>query len=396
MHLPSISEDKQVQVSFYHQCMVTVHHNIAAAATMHKAFLLALVVALVLFSETNADSIQRIHRKHHKIQHPYQSAYQARAQQENFYFDDDNYGNFDNAYGEDFEDDFAVEGDYEIEEYNHYSDADFGDAYSDQSDAYDAADEYYDFSDADFDDDFEVDYNDDDDNSEAYAAEEYYDDAEFESESEFESAVESVSSARVVVSKEGPPPSPQEYTISKLEEPVVCAERGDATWKKWAKYDLDGVCARIAYYGEIEGQCETDCDLLCPQGFYEVAKEPCHGIDHFTGAVHGQQGYYRRCVGRYKCTQSHYDYWVNMKWWQFLIWEVVIVTLGCCFFGLAVGCCIRCCNNRGRPRGRSGNRNGGASSNSANNGANNGRLGPRSASEHANLSQVVDVNSPNE
>merc|ERR1712244_117225 len=57
-------------------------------------------------------------------------------------------------------------------------------------------------------------------------------------------------------------------------------------------------------------------------------------------------GYYRQCVGRYKCTQSSYDYWVNLKWWQFLIWEVVIIILGCCFFGLAVGCCIRCWNGR--------------------------------------------------
>merc|ERR1719334_3049209 len=188
--------------------MVTVHHNIAAAATMHKAFVLALVVALVLFPEAGADSIQRIHRKHHQIQQPF---YQARAQQDNFYFNDD-YGDFGNAYDEDFEDDFALEGDYEnfddgyeIAEYDDYSDADFDDAfevdyndfddaYSDQSDAYDAADEYYDF-----------DYNElngDDDNSDAYAADEYYDDAQFESES----ADESVSSARVVVSKEGPPP----------------------------------------------------------------------------------------------------------------------------------------------------------------------------------------------
>lgn len=179
-------------------------------------------------------------------------------------------------------------------------------------------------------------------------------DTDVDSDSDASSAA--VSSAHVVVSKEGPPPSPQQYTISKLEEPVVCSERGDATWKKWAKYDLDGVCARIQYYGEIEGQCETDCDLLCPQGFYEVAKEPCSGtgasIDHFTGAVsvHSSGGFYRRCVGRYKCTQSSYDYWVNMKWWQFLIWEVLIVTLGCCFFGLAVGCCIRCCSGDSRRR----------------------------------------------
>merc|ERR1719297_670941 len=143
-----------------------------------------------------------------------------------------------------------------------------------------------------------------------------------------------ISSAHVVVSKEGPPPSPQEYTISKLEKAVVCAARGDKTWAKWKDYDLDGVCSRLQYYGEIEGQCETDCNLLCPSGFYEVAKEPCGGLD--------VSGYYRQCVGRYKCTQTSYNYWVNLKWWQFLIWEVVIVILGCCFFGLACGCCIRC------------------------------------------------------
>eukprot|EP00486_Rosalina_sp_Unknown_P014551 CAMPEP_0201579768 /NCGR_PEP_ID=MMETSP0190_2-20130828/27591_1 /ASSEMBLY_ACC=CAM_ASM_000263 /TAXON_ID=37353 /ORGANISM="Rosalina sp." /LENGTH=173 /DNA_ID=CAMNT_0048014681 /DNA_START=55 /DNA_END=577 /DNA_ORIENTATION=+ len=95
-----------------------------------------------------------------------------------------------------------------------------------------------------------------------------------------------ISGAHVVVSKEGPPPSPQEYTISKLEKAVVCDARGDKTWAKWKEYDLDGVCSRLQYYGEIEGQCETDCDLLCPQGFYEVAKEPCsssstlHIMDH--------------------------------------------------------------------------------------------------------------------
>merc|ERR1719229_1576461 len=123
-----------------------------------------------------------------------------------------------------------------------------------------------------------------------------------------------ISSAHVVVSKEGPPPSPQEYTISKLEKAVVCAARGDKTWAKWKDYDLDGVCSRLQYYGEIE--------------------EPCGGLD--------VSGYYRQCVGRYKCTQTSYNYWVNLKWWQFLIWEVVIVILGCCFFGLACGCCIRC------------------------------------------------------
>ena len=160
-----------------------------------------------------------------------------------------------------------------------------------------------------------------------------------------------ISGAHVVVSKEGPPPSPQEYTISKLEKAVVCDARGDKTWAKWKEYDLDGVCSRLQYYGEIEGQCETDCDLLCPQGFYEVAKEPCTDAGHVVSA-----GYYRQCVGRYKCTQTSYDYWVNLKWWQFLIWEVVIVILGCCFFGLAVGCCLRCRNNR-RGRGRSNNNN---------------------------------------
>eukprot|EP00483_Globobulimina_turgida_P001825 UN01827 len=172
--------------------------------------------------------------------------------------------------------------------------------------------------------------------------------------------------ANVVVSKEGPPPSPQEYTISKLEAAVVCDTRGDKTWSKWKEYDLDGVCSRLQYYGEIEGQCETDCDVLCPQGFHEVAKEPCSGADAYGGATSSLKGsgYYRQCVGRYKCTQSSYDYWVNMKWWQFLIWEVVIIILGCCFFGLAVGCCIRCYysrrGNRGRGRGGgSGNYRGG-------------------------------------
>jgi len=158
---------------------------------------------------------------------------------------------------------------------------------------------------------------------------------------------------KVVISKEGPPPAPQEYTISKLEEPVVCEHDGAKTWKRWKKYDLDGICSRLQYYGEIEGQCETDCDALCPEGFYEVAKEPCTGVSHLTmhsegGAhtvthtVHSQSGYYRQCVGRYQCTHSQYNYWVNMKWWQFLLWEVAIVIIGCCFCGLAVGCCIRC------------------------------------------------------
>merc|ERR1719273_595670 len=87
----------------------------------------------------------------------------------------------------------------------------------------------------------------------------------------------------VVISKEGPPPAPQEYTISKLEEPVVCAHKGDDTWAKWKKYDLDAVCSRLQYYGEIEGQCETDCNLLCPQGFYEVAKEACGGLNAYGG-----------------------------------------------------------------------------------------------------------------
>eukprot|EP01083_Nonionella_stella_P067768 179468_1 len=156
------------------------------------------------------------------------------------------------------------------------------------------------------------------------------------------------SSAHVVVSKEGPPPSPQEYTISKLEEAVVCDARGDKTWAKWKKYDLDGVCSRLQYYGEIEGQCETNCDALCPQGFYEVAKEECQGAQTFAGAS-GKvgSGFYRQCIGRYKCTQSTYDYWVNMKWWQFLLWELAIVILGCCFCGLAVGCCIRCYGQQG-------------------------------------------------
>mmetsp|Transcript_70639 Transcript_70639/g.112246 ORF Transcript_70639/g.112246 Transcript_70639/m.112246 type:complete len:287 (+) Transcript_70639:207-1067(+) len=163
------------------------------------------------------------------------------------------------------------------------------------------------------------------------------------------------SSAHVVVSKEGPPPSPQEYTISKLEEGVVCASRGDQTWAKWKKYDLDGICSRLQYYGEIEGRCETDCDLLCPQGFYEVAKEECTASNahHHHSVLSGMGGgYYRLCVGRYKCTESSYNYWVNMSWWQFLLWEVLIVILGCCFFGLAVGCCLRCLNrsnNRARP-----------------------------------------------
>lgn len=157
--------------------------------------------------------------------------------------------------------------------------------------------------------------------------------------------INDISSAHVVVSKEGPPPSPQEYTISKLEKNVVCDARGDKTWSKWAAYDLDGVCSRLQYYGEIEGQCETDCNLLCPQGFYEVAKEACGGLNALSGIhVNGKSGsgYYRQCVGRYKCTQTSYNYWVHLKWWQFLIWEVVIVILGCCFFGLACGCCIRC------------------------------------------------------
>jgi len=158
-------------------------------------------------------------------------------------------------------------------------------------------------------------------------------------------------SAHVVISKEGPPPAPQEYTISKLEEPVVCADKGDETWKKWKKYDLDGVCSRLQYYGEIEGRCETDCDALCPNGFYEVAKEPCTDTSHFTvhtdtgtqhHTVHSQNGYYRQCVGRYHCTHSQYNYWVNMKWWQFLLWEIAIVIIGCCFCGLAIGCCLRC------------------------------------------------------
>eukprot|EP01083_Nonionella_stella_P085182 236068_1 len=166
--------------------------------------------------------------------------------------------------------------------------------------------------------------------------------------------------AHVVVSKEGPPPSPQEYTISKLEEAVVCSTRGDTTWSKWKEYDLDGVCSRLQYYGEIEGQCETDCDVLCPQGFYEVAKEPCNGVQTYSGynGVKGS-GYYRQCVGRYKCTQSSYNYWVNMKWWQFLIWEVVIIILGCCFFGLAVGCCIRCYYTRRNRRSNNNNYRGG-------------------------------------
>lgn len=170
-----------------------------------------------------------------------------------------------------------------------------------------------------------------------------------------------ISGAHVVVSKEGPPPSPQEYTISKLEKAVVCDARGDKTWAKWKEYDLDGVCARLQYYGEIEGQCETDCDLLCPQGFYEVAKEPCKGKGYGIAS-----GYYRQCVGRYKCTQTSYDYWVNLKWWQFLIWEVVIIILGCCFFGLAVGCCLRCRRNNNSNNNNS-NRNRGNQSNSNNN-----------------------------
>jgi len=169
-----------------------------------------------------------------------------------------------------------------------------------------------------------------------------YDDAQYDGDE---------SGAHVVISKEGPPPAPQEYTISKLEEAVVCADRGDATWAKWKKYDLDGVCSRLQYYGEIEGRCETDCDALCPNGFYEVAKEPCTGVNHFavhsevgihSHTVHAQSGYYRQCVGRYQCTHSNYNYWVNMKWWQFLLWEVAIVIIGCCFCGLAVGCCLRC------------------------------------------------------
>ena len=66
-------------------------------------------------------------------------------------------------------------------------------------------------------------------------------------------------------------------------------------------------CGKIKHYGEIEGRCETDCNKECPNGFIEMQKEECIQDDAVT------KGFYRDCLGRYKCSKWYY-YYVELKW----------------------------------------------------------------------------------
>lgn len=157
----------------------------------------------------------------------------------------------------------------------------------------------------------------------------------------------------ILTQKHSPSAPKNDYIKKRISPSVPCMSTSTATWNEFTEtIDFHAICEDMNNFGEIQVECETQCTsngnknraiTECPSEWLQINQHECQSI--FT--ENALKTYAKECVSHYRCKQWYY-YFIELKWWEFLIWQCLFVTIGCCCFGCMIGFCLRCFRNRSR------------------------------------------------